>query len=352
MASRESKNSALLSAISRVRDRIAQAEQGHLRMNSGEDTKAALIEPLLKTLGWDVSDLEHVRREYRHKGQSNPVDYALLIKSKPRVLVEAKQLGTRLQDRKFCNQLITYASAAGVEWCVLTDGDKYYVYNAHAPFDLDGKLFLTARVSDGSAEVKKAETLQLLSRKEIERGAIDDLWKNYQIALKIQTALENLFRKPSRELLHMVHEKWKDLSTKQIGDALQKVRVHIDGILEFPPVPPAESTVRWSVYQEHGKEWLDIDDEKYELRYAKDILIYTAEWLIGKGKLQPEHCPVVLTRGWRGHVNTEPVHLDGNKFRGPHELSNGLWLETHASRDDLEKHARRLLEWAGYAVTS
>ena len=47
-----------------VRDRIAR----HERENIGEqDTKAALIVPVLRALGWDVEDLEDVKLEYRRR---------------------------------------------------------------------------------------------------------------------------------------------------------------------------------------------------------------------------------------------------------------------------------------------
>src|ERR671931_162567 len=37
-----------------------------------QDTKAALIEPVLRALGWDVEDLEEVQREYRLKSARQP----------------------------------------------------------------------------------------------------------------------------------------------------------------------------------------------------------------------------------------------------------------------------------------
>ena len=42
-----------------------------------QDTKAALISPVLRALGWDVEDVEQVRHEYRHQSSDRPVDYAL-----------------------------------------------------------------------------------------------------------------------------------------------------------------------------------------------------------------------------------------------------------------------------------
>ena len=41
-----------------------------------QDTKTALIDPVLRALGWHVGDLEEVSQEYKLKPQDKPVDYA------------------------------------------------------------------------------------------------------------------------------------------------------------------------------------------------------------------------------------------------------------------------------------
>ncbi|MGI5819663.1 MAG: hypothetical protein ACOX9R_16385 [Armatimonadota bacterium] len=80
--------------------------------------------------------------------------------------------------------------------------------------------------------------------------------------------------------------------------------------------------------------------------------MHVANWLVGQGKLSTTHCPVVVTRrsgqgADRCLINTTAEHLDGSAFRSPVELQNGLVIETHASRKELERYAQRLLEWAG-----
>ena len=60
-----------------VRSRIARY-RGDTTFNE-EKTKASIIEPLLKALGWDTNDPDEVDREYRPKSRDNPVDYALLL---------------------------------------------------------------------------------------------------------------------------------------------------------------------------------------------------------------------------------------------------------------------------------
>lgn len=124
-----------------VRDVISKIRRYQDRNIGEQNTKASLIEPVLEALGWDVRDPDEVFREFKAKSVDSPVDYALTILRKPRLFVEAKGLGETLTNRKWVSQVLSYATIAGVEWCVLSDGDEYRFYNANAPLDAEEKLF-------------------------------------------------------------------------------------------------------------------------------------------------------------------------------------------------------------------
>ncbi len=79
----------MTNVLPRLRKRIQKIK--NRKESIGEqNTKAALIDPLLSALGWDVEDIDEVSREYRRKSQDNPVDYALFMLRSPRLFVEAK----------------------------------------------------------------------------------------------------------------------------------------------------------------------------------------------------------------------------------------------------------------------
>jgi predicted type IV restriction endonuclease len=65
-------------AIESVRKRIRQIRDRNEAIGE-QNTKAALIDPLLSALGWDLQEIDEVRREYRRKPQDNPVDFALFL---------------------------------------------------------------------------------------------------------------------------------------------------------------------------------------------------------------------------------------------------------------------------------
>jgi len=93
-----------------------------------QDTKATLIVPVLRALGWDTEDLEDVKLEYKRKPTDNPVDYALVLLREPRLFIEAKALGAHLDDQRWRYQILSYATVAGVEWVALTDGNEYEIF--------------------------------------------------------------------------------------------------------------------------------------------------------------------------------------------------------------------------------
>jgi hypothetical protein len=119
----------LEAAIATARDRIARYRGQAI----GEsNTKSVLIEPILRALGWDVEDLDEVRREHRRKPSDNPVDYALFLVREPRLFVEAKALREKLDDDRWAKQIMGYAGVTGVKWVVRTNGNEYRIYNSHA----------------------------------------------------------------------------------------------------------------------------------------------------------------------------------------------------------------------------
>lgn len=123
---------ALREAIRKVASRIQRFQDRSL---GEQNTKASLIEPILEALGWDVRDPDEVHREFKPTPRDCPVDYALALLREPKLFVEAKGLGEMLADRKWIAQILGYATVAGIEWCVLTDGNEYRFYNAGAPVD-------------------------------------------------------------------------------------------------------------------------------------------------------------------------------------------------------------------------
>ena len=201
--------------------------------NVGEqNTKAGLVEPILEGLGWDIRDPDEVHREYRRLSSDNPVDYALLLRRTPRLFVEAKGIGENLDDPKWANQIIAYATAAGVEWVALTNGAEWRIYNAHAPVPIEQKMFRTVRIDDDRDDAVR--TLQLLGKDNTGENKIEELWKTYFVDRRVREVLVELFSggEPARELVNAVRHRSPSLTLREVRESLARARA----TFEFPVV--------------------------------------------------------------------------------------------------------------------
>ncbi|MCL4434830.1 MAG: restriction endonuclease [Actinobacteria bacterium] len=224
----------MLDLVETLRDRNKWIDQynpqGHV-VNEA-NTKIVLIEPILEALGWDIRDPDEVHREYRRLPGDNPVDYALLLLHAPQLLVEAKSMSERLDDPKWANQTVAYATAAGVEWVVLTNGTDWRIYNAHAPVPLEQKLFRSVKIREDLDTA--AATLRLIGKENMRNNRIKELWKVYCVDQQVSEALRYLFDgvEPAKQLVDAVRHRAKNLTPKDIRTSLTRVRV----TFEFPTV--------------------------------------------------------------------------------------------------------------------
>ncbi len=330
--------------IQRLRQEIPRLKQKHI---GEQDTKSALIEPLLAALGWDTKNVDQVTREYKHQSQANPVDYALLLEGKPCVLIEAKALGTNLEDFKCISQIVSYAAAAGVNFCLLTDGDEYRLYQAHAPVEAPEKLLWAIRISV-TAEEEALEKLALLSPESFRQGA-----------LKLFMALQKLFANDSSPLVRWLRKECPDISVPDIKAFLPRVRLKVEATQEGDGGTRQRGGISLPTHVLPSKfpyeKYFLIQGERFDCQNSQEVLLYTAEWLIKQGKIKKEDCPIILTKGTKTKkrylIHTEPHHLH-RPFSSPKKLSNGLWIEMDLGAYHLPTITmivRRLLRWAGYS---
>ena len=138
----------LLETIVTLRGRI-EAHGAELR-RSETLTRYALIDPLLRELGWDTSDPAQVVPEYPSSG--GRADYALLSRNgKPAVMVEAKKLGEQMHGA--VSQGINYCLEKGTLYFTVTDGQSWDVYETHKPVPVERKRIVTFDlIQDAPAE--------------------------------------------------------------------------------------------------------------------------------------------------------------------------------------------------------
>lgn len=266
-----------------------------------QNTKAALIEPMIRALGWDTLDPDEVHREYKPKSKDSPVDYALKMLRKPRLFVEAKGLGENLSDRKWISQILGYATMAGVVWCVLTDGNEYRIYNASAPVEADEKLFKKIRIEDDPADA--ARTLDLISRSNMEENLLDVFWTAQFIDRRVKEAVRSLIAPPSKGIIRLIRKLHPELVAKAIHDSLNRLDIQVES---------PDFWKRGANPTAHSKP-SQTKSAKQKRRKLVSYNVSLAD-LVGSGLLVP---PVHLVKKYKGHVLKATILQNGEvEFQG------------------------------------
>ena len=261
-----------------------------------QNTKASLIEPVIEALGWDIRDPDEVHREFKPTSKDCPVDYALKLLRKPRLFVEAKGLGEVLSDRKWIAQVLGYAIVAGVEWCVLSDGDEYRFYNATAPVDAEEKLFCSIKLSAGDVE-KAEKTLSLISRSNMEENLLDVLWNAHFVDRRVKRALQDMFATSDRGLIRLIRKMTPNLGPKEISESLRRLDLRVES-LSPTPVSGAErrsaaATKAWETRRKPRPA-----SESKRPKQTKPFIGVSLKDVLGAGLLK---APLKLTVHYKGH---------------------------------------------------
>ena len=251
----KTKKEQLVKVLKSLKQQILDLERKSTKL-SEQDTRQGVINILFKALGWDFSDFESIKSEYRHPDYNEPVDYAFFHhkdKNKPVLLVEAKSLGTDLNNGKIIKQLCTYLGEMGVQWGVLTDGDKYIMYNSNSGLSFEEQKFLTLQIKtadteDGIPFDKLAEKfLALLNRSCLENDTIQLTYESLAVKRYIEEALDSLLMAPFETLAGAIKREFKEkrinidsnlkISKKQIISYFKSIededgRIVIEGIAE------------------------------------------------------------------------------------------------------------------------
>jgi hypothetical protein len=119
----------LLEAIERVRERI---ERHGSKLSQNEMlTRYALVDPILRALGWDTEDPEQVMPEFQT--EVGRPDYILHC-ADLRIVVEAKRLGA--DERTFEQAYMRAAplwQAKRIRYYIITDGDRWVLWDISQP---------------------------------------------------------------------------------------------------------------------------------------------------------------------------------------------------------------------------
>ena len=303
----------LLALMKTLQDRIAK-HGGALRKSEAL-TRYALIDPLLRELGWDTSDPAQVVPEYAVAGGRYHADYALHVDGKSEVVIEAKSLGAVL-DGAF-SQGINYCTREGTGYLALTDGESWRLYEVHRQVPMPEKLVVSFSLRDGPVE----SALAALNfwRTRVEAGQIGTIGSPQAMVSTTRSEALEYSAKPSQ------------LRTEQNTSPVQEADTSgWQSLASYEPeafTTPAE--VRLPTGEtEKTKNWTELN-------------VKVVAWLVRGGYLTQSQLPVQI--GSRYVVAANPVHPNGRRFTSG-KRAESVFVETNYAAAYIISNIRHIIE--------
>ena len=132
-----------------------------------EATKTSLILPFIQMLGYDIFDPTEVVPEFTADigiKRGEKVDYAIMQRGKPAILIECKRYGSNLAEDAI-SQLVRYFGVTNAHFGILTDGISYRFFSdLDQPNVMDPKPFFEFNML--SCSDKAVEELKRFTKEE------------------------------------------------------------------------------------------------------------------------------------------------------------------------------------------
>jgi len=272
----------LLETLAKIKERISKYE---LELRKSEAlTRYVLVDPVLRTLGWDLECPNFVRPEF--STEAGTPDYALLVNGKPYVMVEVKPLRGNLVVAK--DKGFNYCWKNKVPYYVITDGETWELYDMR---EMGGREIFSINISQ--------DNLGNASRKLLA------LWRPAMPHVEI----------PPKQLVEPQPQKL-GISLMKLFEQLKKRKRAIN--------PP--------------KRILFPDGEIETVNAWKDVLITIARHY---SSYLSRRVPVKFMRAESILVNKSPSGM-----REPRQVDE-LWIETHFSAKGILCYSCYLLKLIG-----
>lgn len=301
--------------------RLRVEEHQILLQQSEALTRYVLIDPLLRLLGWDTEDPNKVRPEYPNA--SGRPDYALCLNGKPVAMLEAKSLGTALNE-DIVRRAMEYCTTQGVQYAIVTNGDRWEAYDLsvfHATPDQRRKCEFSVKAD---ASHSCALSALYLWRPNLSSGnAIAPAEPTFLGAMEptmigpsdgpVMTLDQANISSHTNEASPLVSADWVKLS-----DWNPPTKTPAPTVMRFPD--GTESSVQ---------KW-------------KNLLVVAGDWLNATGKLASVSKPIL--NGAKERV----LDSDNSGFISPTPVSGtNFWLNTHGNAGNLRQKTRAILIHCG-----
>lgn len=188
-----------LGSLNRIASRVPDLQLDNL---NEEAAKHALVLPFLQALGYDVFDPQQVIPEFTADApgiRSEKVDYALMHRGQPVILIECKQPSTKLSARHQ-SQLFRYFGAVNAKVGILTNGIVYRFFSdLVAANKMDEDPFLEINLLDINESA--VSELRLLTRDELDLDGMIQSATNLRYLRGMHQTLDRQVTDPEPEFV-------------------------------------------------------------------------------------------------------------------------------------------------------
>ena len=266
--------------------------------NNETMTRYALIDPLLRELAWDLSNPGEVVPEDGGAGKGGRTDYTMRKDGEDIMIIEAKRLDESLD--KHINKLVDYVRQRNVRYGVLTNGQRWRMYDSRA----------TTKTPATEFDIAEPEGVVISKAVKLHRSVV-----------------------------------YQEISPKQSGPT--------PGLPYTPPEPEPHGAkhaipipeIRHQKHMPAPETLVFPDGGRTNLHSWTDLLVRVTEWLVGKNHLNESHCPV--TTGPRNAIfNTRPFHQNQKKFKSAKKIGR-FHLHTWLTSRSTILHSIKLIKTAG-----
>ncbi len=167
-------------------------------------TKISLIEPVLRSLGYDTTHPEQVTLEVATE-LGGRIDYMLTGETKATIAVEAKRAGMNLSDKE-TKQLRAYFTFSEAVSGILTNGVTYWLFT-----DLDKRNIMDLepfrKIDIRNATENDLRHLEHLARSRVSKDRVHEQARQERYQAQINSIVAQELTEPSQDFLKLVGKK-------------------------------------------------------------------------------------------------------------------------------------------------
>lgn len=190
------------------------------QVNTEEATKNAFIMPFIRELGYDVFNPNEVTPELVADigmKQGEKIDYAIMSKGQPIILIECKWHGAPLNVNN-ASQLFRYFHTTKAKFSILTNGIEYRFYtDLVEPNKMDEKPFFVFNITD--IKDNQIEELKKFHKAYYDFNNIVNTASELKYTNELKVLLDSEFSNPSSDFVkHFAKQLYPKVITSKLLD--------------------------------------------------------------------------------------------------------------------------------------